>query len=54
MMTIYTDGSGIKELIGAVAYNKTSNETTHQYLGESKQYNVFSAELTAMKLGIKM
>jgi len=53
-MIIYTDGSGIKELIGGAAYNKTLNGTTHQHLGGSKQYNVYSAELTAIELGIEM
>ena len=53
-MTIYMDGSGIKELIGAAAYNKTVDETAHQHLRRSTQYNVYDAELIALKLGITL
>jgi ribonuclease HI len=53
-MTIYTDGSGIMEKIGAAAYNQTLNETAHQHLGKHSEYNVYSAELTALDLGAIM
>jgi hypothetical protein len=53
-MTIYTDGSGIIEKIGAAAYNQTLNETAHQHLGRHSEYNVYSAELTALDLGLIM
>ena len=33
-MTIYTDGSGIENKIGAAAYNSTTNEVNHQHLGD--------------------
>jgi hypothetical protein len=49
-MTIYTDGSGIMEKIGAAAYNQTLNETAHQHLGKHSEYNVYSAEFTALDL----
>ena len=51
-MHIYTDGSGIDEKIGAAAYNKTLNHTSHQHLGHQMKYNVYAAELTAIQLGI--
>ena len=53
-MTIYTDGSGIMEKIGAAAYNQTLNEMAHQHLGRYSEYNVYSAELTALDLGVTM
>ena len=53
-MTIYTDGSGIMEKIGAAAYNQTLNEMAHQHLGRHSEYNVYSAELTALDLGVTM
>ena len=51
-MVIYTDGSGIDEQTGAAAYNKSLNQTTHQYLGRQEHYNVYGAELSAIDLGI--
>ena len=51
-MHIYTDGSGINEQIGAAAYNKTLNKTSHQHLGHQTKYNVYAAELTAIQAGI--
>jgi hypothetical protein len=53
-MTIYMDGSGIMEKIGAAAYNQTLNETAHQHLGKYSEYNVYNAELTALDLGAIM
>ena len=51
-MHIYTDGSGIDEQIGAAAYNKTLNQTSHQHLGCQTKYNVYAAELAAIQVGI--
>jgi ribonuclease HI len=51
-MMIYTDGSGIDEKIGAALYDKSNNKTLHQHLGSKDKYNVYSAELTALSLGI--
>jgi hypothetical protein len=39
--------------IGAAAYNQTLNETAHQHLGRYSEYNVYSAELTALDLGAR-
>ena len=44
--SIYTDGSGIENKIGAAAYNYTTNEASHQHLGSQKQHNVYTGELT--------
>jgi hypothetical protein len=44
-MTIYTDGSGIMEKIGAAA---------HRRLGGYSEYNVYSAEFITLDLGIAM
>ena len=52
IMTIYTDGSGIKGKIGAAAYNATSEETNHQLLGDETHYNVYVAKLTAIDLAV--
>jgi len=51
--TIYTDGSGIKNKIGAAIYDATMNETKHQHLGKDTQYNVYTAELAALQLAIE-
>src|SRR5436190_21154671 len=52
-VTIYTDGSGIEGKIGAAAYNSVTNEASHQYLGSEMQFNVYTAELTALHLTVK-
>jgi hypothetical protein len=51
-MIIYTDGSGINEQVGVVAYNKQLDTTSYQHLGRQIQYNVYSAELIALDLAI--
>jgi ribonuclease HI len=53
-MTIYTDGSGIENKIGAAAYTTATNEASHQHLGSEAQFNVYAAELTARHLAIKL
>jgi ribonuclease HI len=53
-MTIYTDGSGIETKIGAAVYSTTTNEAGHQYLGNETQFNVYTAELTAIHLAINL
>jgi ribonuclease HI len=52
-VTIYTDGSGIEGKIGAAAYNSVTNKASHQHLGSEAQFNVYTAELTAIHLAIK-
>ena len=52
-MTFYTDGSGIEDRIGAAAYNAVAKEASHQHLGSEMQFNVYTAELTALQLAIK-
>jgi ribonuclease HI len=47
---IYTDGSGIEGKIGAAVHRPEVNEASRQHLGSGMEYNVFSAELTAMCL----
>jgi len=51
--TIYTDGSGINKKIGAAAYAPTPEEVSHHHLGEETQFNVYTAEITAMQLAIE-
>jgi len=53
LLDVYTDGSGIEGHIGAAAHApKSSSAEAHQYLGSDKMANVFTAELTAIKLAI--
>ena len=51
-MVIYTDGSGINDQIGAAAFNKSLNQVLHQHLSRNIHYNVYSAELAAINLGL--
>jgi ribonuclease HI len=51
-ITIYTDGSGIENKIGAATYNPSTNEVSHQYLGSETQFNVYTAELKALHLAV--
>jgi len=51
--TIYTDGSGIDKKIGAAAYALISGETIHHHLGGEAQFNVYTAEIAAMQLGLE-
>jgi len=51
--TIYTDGSGIKEKIGAAAYAPTSGEVSLHHLGKESQFNVYTAEITAIQLALE-
>jgi ribonuclease HI len=51
-MTIYTDESGINGKIGAAAWNATTNATGLQHLGDDLQYNVYTAELTAIHIAL--
>ena len=53
IVTIYTDGSGIENKVGAAAYNSATKEISHQHLGNEEQFNVYTAELTAIHLVIK-
>ena len=46
--TIYTDGSGITNKIGAAIHNATINKAYHQHLGKDTKYNVFSTKVTAL------
>ena len=47
---IYTDGSGIDGHIGAAAYSPTTSNIKRQYLGAESEYNVYVAEVEAVKL----
>ena len=49
-VSIYTDGSGIANKIGAALYNSSTNEAAHQHLGKDTKYNVFAAEVTALQM----
>ena len=51
-VTIYTDGSGIENKIGAAAYNAATNAVTHQHLGSETEFNMYMAELTALHLAV--
>jgi hypothetical protein len=50
LLEVYTDGSGIEGQIGAAAYLPKTSVTTYEYLGPDTIANVFTAELTAIKL----
>ena len=49
-VSIYTDGSGIANKIGAALYNSSTNEAAHQHLGKDTKYNVFAAEVTGLQM----
>jgi ribonuclease HI len=51
---VYTDGSGIDGQIGAAAYCAEAGETKYQYLGKESAFNVYAAELTAIKLATEI
>jgi len=51
--TIYTDGSGIDKRVGAAAYAPISGETRHYHLGGETQFNVYTAEIAAIQLGLE-
>ena len=52
-ITIYTDGSAIDKKIGAAAYAPTSDEASLHHLGGESQFNVYTAEITAMQLALE-
>lgn len=51
--TIYTDGSGIENKIGAAAYIPSTKEAIHHHLGSEAQYNVYAAELSAVYISLQ-
>ena len=51
--TIYTDGSGIDKKIGAAAYTPISGEVSLHHLGGESQFNVYTAEITALQLALE-
>ena len=53
IVTIYTDGSGIDKKIGAAAFNQRDDEVSHHHLGGEMQFNVYTAEITAMQLALE-
>jgi ribonuclease HI len=53
-VTIYADGSGIDKKIDAAAFNSTTGEVSHQHLGGETQFNVYTAEITALQLAIEI
>jgi hypothetical protein len=52
-VAIYTDGSGIDKKIGAAALNSTTGEVSRDHLGGETQFNVYTAEITALQLAIE-
>jgi ribonuclease HI len=50
LLDVYTDGSGIEGQVGAAAYSPKTSTTTYEYLALDTTANVFTAELTAIKL----
>jgi hypothetical protein len=50
LLDVYADGSGIEGQIGAAAYSPKTSTTTYEYLALDTTANVFTAELTAIKL----
>ena len=53
-LDIYTDGSGIEGQIGAAAYSPQTSTAIQEYLGPDTTANVFTAELTAIKLATEI
>ena len=51
-LCIFTDGSGINGHIGAAAYTPQTSGSKHLYLRNDKQFNVYTAELSAIDLAI--
>jgi ribonuclease HI len=49
---IYTDGSGIKEGIGAAMYRHTDQHIEQRYLGKNSESMVYSGELEAIHMVI--
>ena len=52
-VTVYTDGSGIEGNIAAAIFKPTTNEVAYQHLGGEAQFNVYTAKLTDIHMGIK-
>jgi ribonuclease HI len=52
VQTIYTDGSGIENKIGAAAYIPATKEAIHHHLGSEVQFNVYAAELSAIYISL--
>ena len=52
ILCIFIDGSGIEGHIGAMAYFPQASEMKHLYLGNDKQFNVYTAELSAIDLAV--
>jgi ribonuclease HI len=50
LLEVYTDRSRIEGQIGAAAYSPKTSTTTYEYLSPDTTANVFTAELTAIKL----
>ena len=53
VVQIYTDGSNIEAKVGAAAFSTTLNETTTSHLGSNSHFNIFTAELEGINLGLK-
>jgi ribonuclease HI len=51
-LTIYTDGSGHNGHIGAAIYSPTTNAIKEEYIDTDDIYNIYAAELTAIRMAI--
>ena len=53
-LLIYTDGSGIKDQVGAAAYCPELSKTIKQHLGPEAEFNVYAAELLAINMAVNI
>lgn len=54
-LAIYTDASGIKGLVGAVAVIPATKQISHLHMGQLKTHNsVYGGELQGIRLGLDM
>ena len=51
---MYTDGSGIKDQIGAAVHCPELSKTVKQHLGPETEFNVYAAELLAINMAVNL
>jgi ribonuclease HI len=51
---LYTDGSGIKEKIGAAAIVNPEKEYAHSQMGDEETSTVYAAELRAIEIALAL
>ena len=51
---MYTDGSGIKDQIGAAVHCPELSKTVKQHLGSETEFNVYAAELLAINMAVNL